>query len=195
MTPQDNPGIDNRKDLLLLVLGAAGSEPAEPVLGVTRLQKYLFLLQEDHRWHEKFGMTSPYDFEAYDYGPFDSQLYADLELLENVGLIQRKASGDEPGAEHDEMRHLAFEWATSDPEVLPWEEETAIQEYSLTEKGRAFVSENLQLAEEDRAVLEEMKRKWNRAPLNRLLRWLYETHEDYARETKLRNLLRREPSS
>lgn len=178
-------GIDNRKDLLLLVLEGNG---AKPVLGVTRLQKYLFLLQKEHGWDSKFEIEKPYDFEAYNYGPFDSQIYGDLDLLENVGLIRRRPAGQEPGAEHEEMRYLSFESATTDREFQPWEEQSEVEEFELTDRGQEFVATRLRLPEEDRRALEEMKTRWNNAPLNDLLRWLYKEHPEYAANTKLQHL-------
>lgn len=179
--------INNRKDLLLLLLGASGREPAEPITGVTRLQKYLFLLQEKYHWHEKFGLERPYQFEPYDYGPFDSQLYDDLALLENVGLIKAQPIGPEPTAERDEAELLASEWGTADPEFAPWEEEQRVFSYGLTDKGKEFV-ERLALPDDDWAVVNEIKHDWNQKSLNELLRWLYESFPPFAAKTKLHHL-------
>ncbi len=179
--------VNNRKDFLLLLLGASGRKAAEPITGVTRLQKYLFLLQEKYRWHEKFGLVKPYQFEPYDYGPFDSQLYDDLSLLENVGLVKAQPIGPEPTAERDEAELLASEWGTADPEFAPWEDEQRIFAYELTEKGKEFV-QRLELRDEDKAVLVEIKRDWNAKSLSELLRWLYQSFPTFAAKTKLRHL-------
>ena len=176
--------IDNRKDLLLLVLGAS---EAAPVVGVTRLQKYLYLLQTDYRWDQVFQLSEPYDFRPYDFGPFDSQVYADLEFLRNVGLVEARLLGDEPRAENDELRHLSTEWATSDPEFAPWEEEDQVAAYSLTERGQEFVRE-FALDPERANELEGLKAKWNNRSLTELLRWLYKSHPDSATNTKLKHL-------
>lgn len=190
VTPETLP-VNNRKDFLLLLIAATGREPGEPIVGVTRLQKYLFLLQEKYRWHEKFGLEKPYQFEPFDYGPFDSQLYDDLALLENVGLIKREPVGPEPTAERDEAELLASEWGTADPEFAPWEEEPRVYAYSLTDKGKEFVR-GLELPDEDKAVLDEIKRTWNQKSLNDLLRWLYKSFPPFAAKTKLHHLRPRE---
>lgn len=176
--------IDNRKDLLLLVLAASGREP---VVGVTRLQKYLFLLQEEYRWHEEFGLQDPYRFAAYDFGPFDSQLYDDLQLLENAGLISREAAGAESSAENQEARRWAYDWATIDREVMPWEEDNQIYRFELTPKGEEFV-ERYRLDPAKVKQLEEIKDAWNRKPLQALLRWLYKKYPTWASNTKLEHL-------
>jgi uncharacterized protein len=37
---------------------------------------------------EAFDRCSRYDFQPYDYGPFDSQVYSDVESLERRGLAE-----------------------------------------------------------------------------------------------------------
>lgn len=174
--------VDNRKDLLLLVLAA---EDGAPVVGVTRLQKYLYLLQDQHGWRSRLKTT--YDFRAYDFGPFDDQLYADLDFLENIGLIKKTPAGEEPPAENGEQRATADSWATSDPEFAPWEEDDATWQYRLTSKGRDFVG-RLRLDRSDREAIEDLKRQWNGRPLAQFLRWLYTTYPDTAVNTKLTHL-------
>lgn len=187
--------VDNRKDLLLLILAARGPQKeAEPVIGVTRLQKYLYLLQEEHRWHEKFGLRNPYVFEPYDFGPFDSQLYDDLELLENTHFITRDDGGPEPSIEDEEARWFALETGTVDRELAPWEEDDRVACYLLTNKGKEFVA-RYQLSDEDWETLNNLKQEWNGKPLQALLRWLYATHPEAAVNTKLRHLRADESTS
>lgn len=69
-----------RKDWTLLVISAAGSSGLSPV----QLQKCLFLLGKNipHEVGEGF-----YTFVPYNYGPFDSAVYSDAQLLINEGLV------------------------------------------------------------------------------------------------------------
>ncbi len=180
----NNVPVDNRKDLLLLILAATDDAP---VVGVTRLQKYLYLLQEHHGWKER--LKTYYEFRPYDFGPFDDQLYADLDFLENLELITRTPAGEEPSAESGEQQAASDSWGTSDPEFAPWEEDEAVWRYSLTDKGRKFV-ERLQLDDDDRAIIEDLKQRWNDRPLTELLRWLYNAYPDTAANTRLKHLQR-----
>jgi hypothetical protein len=180
----DSSGVDNRKDLLLLVLAAAGGDP---VVGVTRLQKYLYLLQEQEGWRERLG-PSRYDFRAYDFGPFDDQIYADIDFLENVGLIAKDPAGEVPLSESGEEQQASESWATSDPEFAPWTTEKTIWAYRLTEQGRQFVEANLELSDADAEAVEKMKARWNATPLTEFLRWLYTEYPDVAKNTKLKHL-------
>ncbi len=53
-----------------------------PQFGKTALQKMVFLLQET------YGVDCGYDFTLYSYGPFDSQLLGDLDLVESWGCVK-----------------------------------------------------------------------------------------------------------
>jgi uncharacterized protein YwgA len=52
-----------------------------PQFGKTALQKLLYLLQE------VYGVDCGYEFALYSYGPFDSQVLADLDLVEHFGCV------------------------------------------------------------------------------------------------------------
>lgn len=68
-------------DTTLLAIAAA-SRPLQPV----QLQKSLFLLARKTP-QQMLGEQARYHFKAYDYGPFDSQIYSDAERLEQEGLV------------------------------------------------------------------------------------------------------------
>ena len=68
----------SRKELVLAALSPANKEPFEPV----HVQKLFFLIDK------KAGLGREYyNFEPYDYGPFDKQVYCDLEDLADEGKI------------------------------------------------------------------------------------------------------------
>jgi hypothetical protein len=77
----------NRIDWNLIVLAAADGKALSPA----QLQKVLFLLQDKHPG----ASADHYDFEPYDYGPFDAAVYADADQLEVSGLatISRATGG------------------------------------------------------------------------------------------------------
>jgi hypothetical protein len=68
-----------RHDWTLLVIAAADGRALSPV----QLQKVLFLLGKD------LGLDGGgyYNFHAYDYGPFDVDVYRDAERLAARGLV------------------------------------------------------------------------------------------------------------
>jgi uncharacterized protein YwgA len=71
----------NRPDLLLAALSAAGKGVQyEPV----QVQKLFFLI--DTEISNLVGGPH-FDFQPYDYGPFDSAVYSELEALQARGLV------------------------------------------------------------------------------------------------------------
>lgn len=71
----------SRKEEALVALGATPSAQATPVQAV----KLLFLMEK--RVPNEIGGVK-YNFTPYDYGPFDSQVYSDLEDLGKMGLVE-----------------------------------------------------------------------------------------------------------
>src|SRR5262244_541815 len=71
-----------RDEIALVMLSLAEGEPFTPV----QIQKALFLASD--KAASAFRRDSRYNFEPYDYGPFDWQVYADAESLERRGLAE-----------------------------------------------------------------------------------------------------------
>jgi uncharacterized protein YwgA len=72
----------SRDEITLVVLALANGESFTPV----QVQKSLFLASD--KVATAFRHDSRYDFQPYDYGPFDRQVYSDVENLERQGLAQ-----------------------------------------------------------------------------------------------------------
>lgn len=76
-------------DWTLLVLAAARGEHLQPV----QLQKALFLLGQNVP-ALKSGALPFYQFRPYDYGPFCSAIYRDLEDLQELGDVIAERSAN-----------------------------------------------------------------------------------------------------
>ena len=72
----------SRDQIALVILALAGGEPLTPV----KIQKSLFLASD--KAADAFRPDSHYNFQPYDYGPFDRQVYSDVENLEREGLAK-----------------------------------------------------------------------------------------------------------
>jgi uncharacterized protein YwgA len=80
-TDRENaPVALSRDQMLLIVLSLAEGKPMTPV----QVQKSLFLADDKIR----DAFRSRYDFQPYDYGPFDRQVYVDAESLTQRGLVE-----------------------------------------------------------------------------------------------------------
>ena len=83
----NRPQQANRSQLVLSALASVG-----PGVGYTpvQVQKIFFLL--DRRGGKTLG--GPYfDFQPYDYGPFDHAVYHELDQLEFSGFVSTDTSG------------------------------------------------------------------------------------------------------
>jgi hypothetical protein len=78
-----------RDEVALVMLSLARGGEFTPV----QIQKSLSLADDKAR--TAFCADSRYDFQPYDYGPFDWQVYSDMERLERCGLAEIR---QEPGA-------------------------------------------------------------------------------------------------
>jgi uncharacterized phage-associated protein len=70
------------KDWTLLVVAAGKGQALTPV----QLQKALFLLGKNLS-SKQLRVADFYPFRAYDYGPFNAQVYSDAKHLRDEGLI------------------------------------------------------------------------------------------------------------
>lgn len=172
--------IESGVDLLLALLYAPGAtgERAEPVRGITRLQKLLFLLWKEGRFYEH--VPHLYDFKAYDFGPCMDDLYDDLEFAEDVGLIAvtEVPSGNEyEGADEEAfLRDFGFSLVKKE----------ARRDYALTDVGQEPGSEVFDaLAEDDRDRLMQVKRRFNAMPFFDLLRYVYRKYPAFAKKSVL----------
>lgn len=72
----------SRDEVTLVVLAFADGGSFTPV----QIQKAMFLASD--KVASAFRRDSRYEFQPYDYGPFDRQVYSDVEGLERRGLSQ-----------------------------------------------------------------------------------------------------------
>lgn len=70
-----------REEVILAAFAPAKGESHSPV----QVQKLLFLIER--RAAKEVG-GKKFEFAAYDYGPFDQSIYADLRALSKAGLVE-----------------------------------------------------------------------------------------------------------
>lgn len=141
-----------RRDWLILFFGLKGApEGLDPV----RIQKGMFLFAMEGGVAE----AERYDFRAYNYGPMSSQLYGDVDALEQLGYI----TGDSvPG----------YTW----------------RRYRATDKGYARAAELRDSSDSPEAVqrLYEIKNATTRLSFSALLDDVYERYPAFATKSVFR---------
>lgn len=185
-----------RRDLLLMLLGVDGKKAvAEGLGGVTRLQKLLFLLeQEEHITPTGEG----FNFEAYKAGPYSSKLYDDLEFLENLGLIGKKvaAEGTEEEAAEIDFSFEDLIEPEREPEDPSGPAPDAYEEYRyfLTPDGISKIQQLLQTEIYKPLIrsISRIKARYAQYSLNDLLYYVYTKYPEMTTESEIKEkVLRR----
>lgn len=184
--------IDNRKDILLLLLYSPGLTQAvnEPITGRTRLMKMLFLFKEEALKHFRSGIAIDsgnfYQFFPWDFGPFSLQVYDDLTFFELRGFIARDDAEEEtlPEAAAEWEKWINMSGSNSDEVVMSEYDE---QVFRLTLKGEQFAGELFSLlSAEQKHLLQEFKARLLAAPLRALLKYVYEHFEEQTTKSKIK---------
>lgn len=174
------PVVENGLDVVLALLYAPGATQiaGEPVEGITRLQKLLFLL-----WKEgKFYTSVPdlYGFNAYDFGPCMDDLYDDLDFAQSIGLISMRESYS--GNEYEDADEESFlsDFGFKAPQSR------MRRDFALTERGMRAAGDIFQgLSEPEQNVLRAIKSRFNRMPFFDLLRYVYQRYPQFAKKSIL----------
>ena len=185
--------VTSSKDLIMLLLYAKGhkGERCEPIKGRTRLMKMVFLFDEEIR--RKFNLekaipdeTMP-KFIEYDYGPFSSQVFSDLEFLVELGFVRAGRAGDAEPLPEEALEYNYWQaGADLDREA---EGPAYEEEFSLTKLGCDFVKDELaeDLEEEQWGTLDEFKGRCTAASLRALLRYVYTKYPKWTTQSKIRD--------
>lgn len=164
--------------LLLLFTPTDRGEKNEPIAGRTRLMKMVFLFKEellvDFRKDKAFEELLP-KFIPWHYGPFSVSLLNDIEFLKNQEYIKVRISTNAPiVAELAEYEYWiedmdAFEAREYDEEIFELSLDKGVP------KAEALWAE---LTNNQRKLLSEFKKILNRAPLDRILEYVYKKYDN-----------------
>lgn len=187
--------IDNRKDLLLLLLYSPGRNNSnnEPIAGRTRLVKMIFLFQEEElkNFNADFSQVEMYDYQPWKYGPFSKNVYDDLMFFQLRNFIDSQNTDDssyEGAEEYYEWQNSNLEETENNiVEINDYSEE----EFSLTREGVAFVEKNLysSLSNNQKLILTTFKSKFNNMPLKSLLLYVYKRYPKQTDESLIKDKL------
>lgn len=172
--------VENGADVILVLLFSGGSKKSEneEIMGNTRLVKLIFLLEKETSLRQ---YLRDFLYEAYNYGPFSSELYDALQALVNAGLVRDRQSESEGFLDEADRFHIERQTG-SEAESL---RNTTV--YSLTRKGIIVASTLYRnLTEEEREELTNIKRQFNGLSLRRLLQYVYRKYPEYTTESVIR---------
>jgi hypothetical protein len=180
-------GTLEKSDLILLLLYGKGAKGqfGEPVQGITRLMKLLFLLDKEA------GIDDGFSFVPYKMGPFSSEVYPELEFLRNFPFPENPlVKGTENGMTQD---------AEVSPEQVQYVDDIQFDEappdnsevdvaFQLTDIGKKVAKELWDgLDEKGRAGIETIKGKYGNWPLRKLLKYVYENYPDMTTNSEIKD--------
>lgn len=180
-------GTLEKSDLILLLLYGKGAKGqyGEPVQGITRLMKLLFLLDKEA------GVNNGFSFVPYKMGPFSSEVYPELEFLRNF------PSPEEPLVKGNEINTASD--ADVSPEQVQYIDDIQFDEappdnaevdvaYQLTEVGKKIAKELwVDLDEKNKSGIEAIKGKYGNWPLRKLLKYVYEKYPNMTTNSEIKD--------
>ena len=173
--------VENGTDVILVLLYAGGNRrnENEEIMGNTRLVKLMFLLEKETSLNR---YLTDFTYEAYNFGPFSSELYDSLQALVSARLVQINRSESEGYL--DEADRYQIERQTESEAESP--RNTVV--YSLTSEGIVVASALYSsLSETERNDIINLKRKFNGISLRRLLQYIYRKYKEYATESVIKD--------
>lgn len=181
--------VENSMDLLLTLLYAPGkrAKEAEPVEGITRLQKLMFLLEKGRGPKQLVDEAKAYGFEPNKMGPYSTRLRNDLEELESAGIVLTERLEywlrDDGDCDSDESPVFdAPTWQTKRVESF---------RFSLSPDPGCKIGKELweSLGSKDREDLEAFKAFFNSLSLRQLLIFTYDKYPEYTGASTIKKQL------
>jgi uncharacterized protein YwgA len=191
--PDTNLRIDNRKDIVLLLLYAKGRsrQQNESISGRTRLMKLIYLFYQELAPKLSSFRSLPggkqHHFLPYHFGPFSKDVFDDVQFLENAELIREESAGGLSMAESAEARLFYDDILLDSIESQEMTEDYySVPVFTLTEKGLEFAEKlNELLQPREREAIDQFKAKYNGLPLSTLLRYVYKTYPGSAIKSQI----------
>lgn len=164
-------------DLVLLLLRASGADAStqrDRVHGITRMEKLLFLADQESPLPGK--VHDALIFRPYNYGPYSKQVYEAVDVLEDADLVgEEKALNGRPLD--------AMEEASIAPDSTAGLE----RRFYLTDDGREVADYLARRHPEYYRLLDEVKGKYGNLPLRKLIQYVYRRYPKYAEESLIRD--------
>lgn len=178
--------LENSMDLLLVLLYSPGEETvAEPIDGITRLQKLYFLLKKGEGPKTLVELAKDYSFKPYKMGPFSEDILHDIDELIAANMIQTEKLTYHLTDDNDFNPNEG-----SDYEGYTDEQKIVSKRFKLTEKGEKIAKELWKNLEKDQQQsLIEFKSFFNSLSLRQLLVFVYDNFPEYTEESIIKDKL------
>jgi uncharacterized protein len=178
--------LESALDVLLVLLYSEGPQGdlCEPIEGITRLDKLMYLLSKTPELEQI--IKKGYRFQADNFGPFAPELFDDIEALKEenvVEVISERKTRDKI----DTVDEESVEKEAADSENSTSWKAYNVQKYELTESGKNIASSLFNcLTEKQKIELKKIKADYGGMSLTSLLHFVYSKHPDMTGKSKIR---------
>ena len=183
-TDEESWEPESALDILLALLFAEGKNGicGEPIEGITRLDKLMFLLSKDRNFTDI--INKGYTFEADNFGPFAPELFDDIEALKHENVLKIISSRNPSN-----ITDIADEEVVLDPseDADPSDTSFRVQRYQLTDEGleiAKFIWKGL--SDVQRNSIISLKGKWQDQSLTELLHYVYRRYPETTVKSKIK---------
>jgi DNA-binding PadR family transcriptional regulator len=184
--------VRNKSHLILALLCAPDrlGNNYGPIVGITRLEKLIFLVKKESSILTALPSEDDFNFRPYRMGPFTPEVYDEIDFLESLGLVESRKVGQDKNVEAVED-NLFFSNQILDKyqkkEVLDTGE---TREYRLSAEGKKVAKKIFdELPDGEKRFLMNLKRKFNDMDLKQLLRYIYQKYPTYAMQSEIKDYL------
>ena len=162
MPPIDQ--IDRRTDVVFILFYFQNT-----IQGVTKLQKLLFLIEQETEFFEEYKEDIAFNFAPYKMGPFSEHVYQELQFLLQLEAIEAEPleQSSQPVVGDSELTNKAF---------------------TLTSKGEKIATELVGILDEEyQDELEGLVDTYGPMPLDKLLEEVYHSYPAYTEESEIKD--------
>lgn len=149
------------KAIFLLFLLKANNN--EPIIGTTRLEKLLFLIKNEIIKDTPFDGIY-YTFDPYKYGPFSSDIFDDVQLMEDMNYIIREELPD--GKTKFEITQKGIDKIEN-----------------IMHKFPETIRKQLEQIQNEIAIIKKEK---NSIPLKKLLSYVYQKYPEFTIKSEIK---------
>ena len=172
----------NPKEDLILLLLAAPEEPSDTtgrMIGVTRLEKLIFLAQKQIQ--SVASNVEAFSFRPWKFGPFSEEIYDAIDTLHNLDLITITERGLASYPETVESEALEDE---------PAGEPVLEKVFELTPRGERVANalREKEIPEEVWKELCDLKKRFGKLSLSRLIHYVYHQFPETTTKSVLEHL-------
>jgi hypothetical protein len=169
--------LESGLDVLMLLLYAEGGsgKTGEPIEGITRLDKIMYLLSQSKEFSSV--VEENYKFQADNFGPFAPELFDDIQALKQECIIElssEKITKNKIDTVDEESVEKVLE-DSDDMKVVSWKK-YPLETYKLTDLGMKIAAQlysNLSIQQKEE--LKKIKKTFGTMSMKNLLYYVYST--------------------